>query len=170
MGSRGRGLLAKLLGSVAEGVIKKTRIPVLIIKKESENVFDRVLFAYHPLNFSNTIVNCIRKIPCKEMILLHVIEPILPPETSKRLMEEKTRDSEEILNKVKSKLEDTVKVDVFIRSGNPAKELIEVAKEFGATCIVLGSRVKRPMLGSTTSYILSHSEVPILVCKGLLDQ
>ncbi len=64
MGSRGRGILAKLLGSVAEDVIKKTRVPVLIIRQEVESVFDRVLFAYYPLKSSEESIGCIKKIPC----------------------------------------------------------------------------------------------------------
>jgi len=104
------------------------------------------------------------------MILLNVVEPMLPSEAGKRQMEKNISKSREVLSRVKSKLEDVMDVRTVTRVGNPPGEILKAAYEFEATCIMLCSRLKRPILGSTTSYILSHSKIPVLVCKGLLDQ
>jgi nucleotide-binding universal stress UspA family protein len=140
-----------------------------VIRKETKNVFDRVLFAYYPLKFSDSVVETLRRIPCKELILLYVVTPILPPEASSKIMKQKVIEAEDILSRVKSELEGSMKVETAIRIGHPCEEIIRCAKEFKATCIALGSRPKRPILGSTTSYILSHSEIPVLVCKGIFE-
>lgn len=51
--------------------------------------------------------------------------------------------------------------------GNPAKALVDTAREVGADLIIMGarglSRVKEVLLGSTSTKVLHHAHVPVTV-------
>ncbi len=168
LGHRGRGLISKLLGSTTLNVIKSTDRPVLVVKTEQKDLFMRVLFCYHPLVFNEDIKGCIERLPFKEMILLHVVEPLLPPEAKREEMKNRVKFVEQFLNDVKSKLKGSV--DVVVKIGDPAKVTLETAEDIDATCIILSTRAKRPILGGTTDYILKNSKISVLVCKELLRE
>jgi nucleotide-binding universal stress UspA family protein len=168
LGHRGRGLLSKLLGSTTLNVIKSTDKPVLVVKTEQKDVFRKVLFCYHPLIFNEDIKGCIERLPFKEMVLLRVVEPLLPPEAKGEEMKNQVKSAEEFLNDVKSKLEKDV--DVIVKIGDPAKVILETAENINATCIALSTRAKRPILGVTTDYILKNSKISVLVFKEFLKR
>ena len=52
-------------------------------------------------------------------------------------------------------------------SGDPRDELIAYGEKENAACIVVGNRgrgaIKRAFLGSTSSYIVNHSSIPVTV-------
>lgn len=54
--------------------------------------------------------------------------------------------------------------------GKPGELLIHIAKEENASMIITGSRglgkIRRTILGSVSDYVIHHSHVPVLVCKG----
>ncbi len=168
LGHRGRGLLSKLLGSTTLDVIKSTNKPVLVIKNEQSDVFRKALFCYHPLVFNDEVKAYIEGLEFEEIVLLHVVEPLLPPEATREEMENRVRIVEDFLNDVKSKLE--CNVDVIVKIGDPSMVIMDTAKELNVSCIVLSTRVKRPILGGTTDHVLKHSPISVLVCREFLKR
>ncbi|MBE0587860.1 MAG: hypothetical protein CVU36_17480 [Betaproteobacteria bacterium HGW-Betaproteobacteria-9] len=55
------------------------------------------------------------------------------------------------------------------RQGEPAKELVEAAKQFQSNMLVMGCRgqsaIESMVLGSVTAAVLAHSHVPVLVVR-----
>ena len=167
LGHRGRGLISKLLGSTTLNVIKSTDRPVLVVKTEQKDLFMKVLLCYHPLVFNENIKNCIERFPFKEIFLLHVVEPLLPPEAKREEMKNLVNHAEEFLNDVLSKL--SKKGNAIVKVGDPAKVILETSKDLNATCIVLGTREKRPFLGGTTDQVLKNADTSILVYKNIFN-
>ncbi|WP_457590367.1 universal stress protein [Geoglobus sp.] len=85
--SHGRGLISgMLLGSVSEGVVKKSRIPVLVIKFISEDgelrklydrLFGKILLAYDFSENSDELVRYVREFAVRgesdKVIIVHVM-------------------------------------------------------------------------------------------------
>jgi nucleotide-binding universal stress UspA family protein len=55
----------------------------------------------------------------------------------------------------------------FTPEGSPEKEIINIAREWKADLIVMGSHgrsgLSRLMTGSTTGYVIRHAEIPVMV-------
>ncbi len=64
----------------------------------------------------------------------------------------------------------SVKTSTRIVSGNPANEILRIAKDEKADLIVMGDRglgaVERFFLGSVSDKVSSHSACPVLLVKG----
>ncbi len=75
----------------------------------------------------------------------------------------------QIVQEAKARTADLPDAQVVLLQGNPAKMLIEHAKESGADLIVLGSRglgaVKEFMLGSVSHNVIQHTKIPVLVIR-----
>jgi len=180
MGSRGKGILKEiLLGSVSEGVVRRATVPVLIVKSkrvrkgmsiECETIagrlFEKVLYAHDLSKYSDEVLGYVRQVALsggRDVVIVHAIE-------NKR-KKEITSDAEKKLEEIKNELEkDGINVKVVIKSGTPYKEIINTAKEEGATLIMMGSRglgfVEGMLLGSTTDAVVRHSKIPVFVYKG----
>ena len=54
--------------------------------------------------------------------------------------------------------------------GTPGEYICRVAKEDGATMIVMGTRgmgtIRRTILGSVSDYVLHHANCPVLVVRS----
>jgi len=81
------------------------------------------------------------------------------------------------LNQAKIILEDAAKVyedypakaTTFMKCGDPAKEILDKAKNEKCDLIVMGSRglntISRAMLGSISNKVVNHSDISVLVVK-----
>ncbi len=174
IGARGRGIFKEiLLGSVSEGVVRRSKVPVYVFKskieedesgvkcyKPCEKLFKRILVAYDFSDHSKLCLEYAKTIAQKvnsEIFVLHADED----------------DSCKIddLQSVESDLKDS-KVD--FRSlkvcGSPAKVILQKQKELNASTIFIGSRGlglgKALILGSVSDPVVRMSEVPVFVCKG----
>jgi len=58
---------------------------------------------------------------------------------------------------------------VFSCFGKPGEAIIHAAKDKHASVIVCGSRghgkIRRTIMGSVSSYVVHHSEIPVIVCR-----
>jgi len=162
MGSRGRGLIKEiLLGSVSEGVVRKSDIPVMVIKHKTrvEKLFDKILYAHDLREHSNALMKYVKFIADKmnsEIILVHVVEK------EEKFVEEKLKVIEEELSRFKLK--------TIIKHGTPHKEILRVCDEESATSIFIGGgipeTIAEKLLGSTADAILRYSKVPVFVAKS----
>ena len=54
-------------------------------------------------------------------------------------------------------------------SKNPGQTLVESAREENVFAIVMGTRglskLKKALLGSTSDFLLAHSEIPVIVVR-----
>lgn len=78
-------------------------------------------------------------------------------------------ESEKILNKVSQIIGKKVVFQVESYTGNPKKEIVRFAEEKAVELIVIGSNSKslldRILVGSTTTYVVSHAPCNVMVVK-----
>ena len=76
---------------------------------------------------------------------------------------------EDAKKKIKEKKAKIKKVSTKLLHGNPADEIVKLAKDGKFDLIVIGSRglsgVKELILGSVSSKVVNHATVPVLVVK-----
>jgi nucleotide-binding universal stress UspA family protein len=122
--------------------------------------------------------------PRVRLILLHVIS--IPYVTSPALgmysgqlqpdlaTAEQRMEAEKVLASVRSMLQesmaDTLRIDICIRLGSPADEILKVARETHADLVVVGSRgnrwrqgVRRFFLGSKSRQVLRGATCPVMI-------
>ena len=176
MGSRGHGLLrSKLIGGISESVVRKSSVPVLIVKfkvveeageyyckKTFSRLFEKVLFATDTTSDPN-IVEFLKKVAkIGEVYLVHVVERSKEDE-----IEAMVERANEVLRGLRSKIGQG---EIRITWGNPVKEILKIADEEGISLIVIRSTGKNGSdeskeLGRTADSIIRHSKVPVLVFK-----
>ncbi len=159
VGTRGRSKIKTiLLGSVAESVVRLSEIPVLVVK--NRRVFDRILYVHYPLNFDESLLSFLNTLGCLsyEMEIIHVIEPMLPPESTQKQLMRKYAVAEDVLNEVTRNLD--VKVKTSVKFGYPMRIILGDSKNY--SLVVL--RAPRKITG-TTDAILRHSKASVLVVR-----
>lgn len=185
MGSKGKGWIKEIVfGSVTEGVVKRSRVPVLVIKvrvksvaegrKEFDipvkDIFTKILVATDFSPHSEVAYEYAKRVAKKagsELLLLHVIEHREFVESYRRLVEkELTRLVEELAS-------EGVKARYLIKVGAPYKEIIRTARDEEITSIFIGFKgaegfLETLVMGSTADAVLRYSTIPVLVCKGEL--
>eukprot|EP00794_Sanderia_malayensis_P007333 gene7333-8153_t len=99
-------------------------------------------------------------------------EPVIIPDSYEESIKASYEKSKKLLSEYKKRLEEkNLKSVGHLRTSHGAagSEICKLANEIHADCIVLGSRglgtIRRTLLGSTSDYVLHHSECPVLVCK-----
>lgn len=177
IGSKGKGILKEtLLGSVSEGVVRRSKVPVMLVKpkyfkKENgslecemkRNPFDKILFAYDFSEYSRSIIEYVKHAAIsggKEVVVVNVMEDT----------EDEDKGREEIMDSARKELESRgIKAKTVMKKGKPHKEIIKTAKEEDASIIMMNSRglgFMGAVLGSTTDSVVRHSEVPVFVFKN----
>ncbi len=158
VGARGRSKIKRVLfGSVAEGVVRLSKIPVLVVK--NRKMFDKILYVHYPLDYDENLVELLNKIMSlsKESEITHVVEPMLPPESTHKIFIKNYVAAENTLNELAEKLEADVKVNVDV--GYPARCILQKSKNY--SLIVL----RAVKMTGTTDLILRHSKVSVLLLR-----
>ncbi len=174
IGARGRGIFKEiLLGSVSEGVARKSEIPVYVFKSKTEvlesgvkcykpcdYLFRKILVAYDFSKYSQKALEYASEISKRtngEIVLLYVDDG------------EKTKkgDLDAVTDELKAK---GLKVTALKASGIPSKVIISKQIEINATTIFVGSRgvsLPRSLIGGSVSDpVVRMSEVPVFISKG----
>lgn len=178
IGSHGKSRDKKLhLGSVAENVLRYSKIPTLIMKIIDDEIkfpFSKILF---PTDFSylaDKALEAVKELAggkIQEVVVVHIqnIEVHkLHPNIAAEIIEEAGALSKERLEEIQKELEKLgVKVKTILREGVPFVEINNIAEEENAGCIVIGShgsgKVKEMLLGSVSHRVARKAETSVLV-------
>lgn len=187
MGSRGAGRLRRLAtGSVSEGVVHHTHIPVLMLRG-GENVWPPKHIVAgedgsEPARKAEDLAAEIGKLSEADMTLIHVY-PELPEvyeegrRMDPRMTDDELRRAEMELGKRAGEIQENLgkRPKIAITVGDAAASLVNTAEARGEnTLVVVGSRgmgpVKRLRLGSVSTKVLRAAEGPVLVYPAGADE
>jgi nucleotide-binding universal stress UspA family protein len=183
LGTHGRtGAQKLLLGSVAEEVFRRSHVPVLTIGPAEHGgahkggKFRRVLFATDfaaesltaaPYAFSMAQENN------AELILLHVMRQPEIPLTGREAEDAKANTLAQLYEIVPAAAELWCRPEGVVQFGNPAEQILKVAKERNADLIVLGIRDAHGFMGAATHLerttahkVVAHATCPVLTVRG----
>lgn len=182
LGTHGRtGAQKLLLGSVAEEVFRRSRVPVLTIGPGARRgshagaKFHHVLYATDfskeslaaaPYAISMAEENQAR------LVLLHVMRPSTTPLSEREAQDALSNATFQLHEIVPASAELWCTAEAIVREGNPAEKILEVAKEKGADLIVLGVRDRGTHLGAATHLeratahkVVAHAACPVLTVR-----
>lgn len=182
MATRSGSLVHDLLvGSTVLRVLGRAGTPVLVLQAREDDphwsccrltgawLGDHVL---HPTDFSDTAERAfelVRRLAAggaSRLTLLHVQQPggkgAVPREEADRLDAAR-------LSRLAGELQRVSRtpVEVLLRAGDPAEEILRAAGELAATLVVMGTQghglVREVLLGSVSHRVLRHAPVPVLL-------
>ncbi|HAM51978.1 MAG TPA: universal stress protein [Nitrospiraceae bacterium] len=176
MGRQGFGRLERaLVGSVTARVIGYSRQDVLVVPRNTDLGWQRVLVATDGSKFSRAATE--RAIDFAEayggeLRVLSVVD--VPPEfygEAPEVVDNLTKKARGYTEDVKKRAEERgIKTENFVREGETYRAIIDLAREQMADTIVLGSHgrtgLRRLLMGSVTEKVIGHAPCPILVGKA----
>jgi nucleotide-binding universal stress UspA family protein len=186
VGARGHGALSRLvLGSVSLGVVRRARVPVLVVKRPLS--VTRFVIGVDGSAHSRRAAELVADFAAPDggaVTLVAVLEPARPVSvgllpTSLRatigrelaaLEAERTQDLQRELDRAARGLERAGwTVETQVRAGVPLVELLATVHATRADVLVLGARgvgrLERLLLGSVAEGALSRSPVSVLIVR-----
>ncbi len=184
MGARGKGIVEGiLLGNVAKNVLRNGNTNLLLMRykilegrsgtapeKVCSRIFSKVLCPTDLSKTADEMIAFVERIPGVEEILLqHVVST---GETRKEV-ESHIKEASSRLNAIRKGLEKAVtKVNIHVSVGNPAEEIIALAKKEDVSMIAMSSHgkdwLKELVVGSTTYEVARMGDRPVLVVRTAL--
>lgn len=183
LGARGHTALEQfLMGSVARNVTKHAGRPVLIARTP-EHALRKVVLAVDESGHAAQAVQFLARLPLPEgaqVVLAHVIRPTYPypalgaeyvPELDQMSSEYQTwrhGQAEELLAGCAETLRGAGLVtETVVREGDPATEVVRLAREQGADLVVAGARGVSPiqglLVGSVADRLMKSCPVSLLL-------
>ena len=167
--SLNRDMGSRFRRSLTRGLLRSSHVPVTILPERIEvsgsgqnGVFAHVIFGTDWSAASEKALSYLinLKTVVKTLEIVHVIE--------RKLSVKDMRDLKEKLAQTrKTCLEQGIDAESHIYAGKPSEEIMLAAKDYDATCIVMGITRKSPMkalLSRSNSYrVAEASVVPMLV-------
>jgi nucleotide-binding universal stress UspA family protein len=171
MGAHGKGLVEGiLLGSVSTGVLGSGQTDLLIIRhqileddgieKFCTNIFSKVLITTDFSSAADGVVSLVKGMAnVHEIHLVHVI-------SKGKSIDEPAKK----LNLLREVLDvPGRKITVHVLEGNPANEILTLAKKEDASLIIMSSQgkgwLKQIRVGSTTSDVARRADRPVMVVR-----
>lgn len=180
MGARGKNTIQNiLLGSVSANVIRRAKIPVLLMRFPPElcttdthrHLFSRVLV---PVDFSSpckAIVSLIKEIPTTgQVLLLHVVDK----GESETEIKESVRNAQEKLGAIAADLAAAgIAAESRVHVGYAPDEINATAGQEDVTLILMSPvgegwtrELRALFLGSTTNAVMRRAHRPVLIAAG----
>lgn len=169
LGASGHSTLERmLLGSTAEEVVRRARVPVLVVRDRPLGEIRRVLL---PVDFDDRSEVAMRfameAFEDAEMLALHVVAPLPPADPVTGPL---VPDLAEIHEEMEARLDPVaggrVPLEVRLRV-DPAGAILERAREYDADLVVLATHgrrgLRRLFLGSVAGKVVRHIDRPVLV-------
>ncbi len=176
MGAKGHGLLERaLVGSVTQRVIGYSRQDVLVVHREGEIAWDRILLATDGSGYSAAAAARtldLAQAYGSELLVLSVLDlPARLREEGPELTEELLREPQGYVDEVKNRAAAAnLKVAAMVRQGTAHRIITQVAREAKVNLIVMGSHgrtgLTRLLMGSTAERVIGQAPCPVLVVKG----
>lgn len=184
VGSHGKGALDRFLtGSVSERVARYAHPSVLVARGEK---LERVLVAVDGTESSEHALAALARLPLPENLALTVVYvlpasavsppvALVPSQNYEKLVDEYETErrvlAEQVLDRAGQRLRAPGRpVEVQVRYGAPAEEIVATAREIGADLVVVGaanhSALGRLFLGSVSGRVLSHAPCSVLVARS----
>lgn len=176
MGRRGLHRLERaLVGSVASRVIGYSRMDVLVVPRDADIGWQRVLLATDGSKYSKAATE--RAIDFAEayggeLMVVSVVD--VPSE----FYAEAPKVEDELIDKARRYMADVkkqaeavgIKTETFVREGEAYKVIVGLAREQNINTIVMGSHgrtgLKRLLMGSVTEKVIGHAHCPVLVVRA----
>ena len=187
MGSHGHAPFRRaFLGSVARDVIRHSPVSVLVVGQGEHHALkkDKYDIIVAPVDFSKSSEHSFREAAalCQthhaKLVALHVVSDTPHPayyvSAGSKLLEVfphlEKHAREELENWVKNAHLEHEQVDTLIAEGRVHKKINEIAANYGADLIVIGtegmSGIDRFLLGSVTNKVLRTAPCPLLAVKS----
>jgi nucleotide-binding universal stress UspA family protein len=182
VGSHGKGAMERFLtGSVSERVARYAHTSVLVARGEK---LQRAVLAVDGTESSEHALAALARLPLPEKLALTVVYvlpanalappvSLLPSANYAKLVDQYETEQRKMAEQVLGRAEQRLRagpVEVQVRYGAPAEQIIATAQEIGADLIVVGSAnhsaLGRLFLGSVSSRVLSHAPCSVLVARS----
>jgi nucleotide-binding universal stress UspA family protein len=138
----------------------------------------KVLVAVDHSRFSEQALGAVPQIAPKgtEVRILHVLQPITiepPPQMSGGYapeLEKEGKEAQKFMGRAAESLASAgFKVDTVLRTGDVRLEIVDMAVEWSADLVVVGSHgrsgIPRLLLGSKAEYVARHSPCSVLIVR-----
>lgn len=185
MTTHGRGGLGRvLLGSVADSVVRRSPVPVLLVRGElswTPGAIGRIVVPLDGSERSEAVLPVVERLagPFDFTIdLLQAVEPLAPTaaaelsmESSDHIMGLRLADADAYLTKVAAALEAKgLRVRPEVRLGPAAEVILEYARRERPGLVAMSthgrSGLNRLLLGSVAEHVLRGAPVPLLLWKA----
>ena len=191
MTTHGRGGLSRLwLGSIADVLVRRTHLPVRLVRPDPSESGEPVLPALNHLlvpldgsEHSERILETVRQLATalgSRVTLLHVVQSVgrgavdAPP-LSPGVLEELERRAERYLSDIATRLaKDAVNAKTRVVMGaSPATTILDAARELEVDLIAMSTHGQRgftrAVLGSVADKVLRGSALPVLLERPLTE-
>lgn len=161
LGARGGGSIREaLLGTMANRLLLAARRPVLVVKREPDSAYRRVVV---PCEYApparRALELALDVAPGANITLVHAFEA-----------DEAESRTRAWLAKLLDGLEGAAAVDVAAEFGNPRRAVLAMVESRGADLVVMGkqgrSRAREMFLGSLTRQVLAEAKCDVLVAPS----
>lgn len=184
MGTQGRtGVDRYVAGSVAEGVVRQARVPVLTVRatdrSDTAGEYADVLLPTDGSDYAARAVDPAIAVAERFDARVHVLHVVdvadvatdadyTPPVELMERLEAEGRDvTEEVADRVR---EAGLEAVTHVQEGFPAADLLDYAEEQAVDLIAMGTAGKtglnRFLLGSTTERVIRHASIPVLAVNA----